>query len=100
MPLNQLHGPERESRSPHGGYTADRDAEKQANWVELSQDDFTVESDRNGRTIRGFRWLVICITCFLYGLNTTIAADVHGPVIKAFGHVEQFAWIGAGFPLG
>lgn len=56
------------------------------------------------RTIKGFRWLVICIslyiTCFLYGLDTTIAADVQGPVIAAFGHVSQIAWIGAGFPLG
>ncbi|EGX95389.1 Major facilitator superfamily transporter [Cordyceps militaris CM01] len=57
-----------------------------------------------GREIRGLRWLVICasiyITCFLYGLDTTIAADVQGPIIAAFGHVDQFSWIGAGFPLG
>lgn len=35
----------------------------------------------------------------LYSLNTTIAADVQGPVIEAFGRI-QLAWIGAGFPLG
>ncbi|KEF53519.1 uncharacterized protein A1O9_10494 [Exophiala aquamarina CBS 119918] len=57
-----------------------------------------------GRQIRGIRWLVICaalyISCILYGLDTTIAADVQGPVIERFGHVEQLVWVGAGFPLG
>jgi MFS family permease len=56
------------------------------------------------RTIRGLRWLLICLalytTCFLYGLDTTIAADVQGPVIERFGEIEKLAWIGAGFPLG
>ncbi|KAA8642462.1 hypothetical protein EYZ11_001015 [Aspergillus tanneri] len=99
MSPNQPDCPEQES--PCGEYTVERDAEKEAG-RELPQDGSTVES--KSRTIRGFRWLVICIslyiTCFLYGLDTTIAADVQGPVIKAFGHVEQFAWIGAGFPMG
>jgi MFS family permease len=56
------------------------------------------------RRIRGFRWLIICvaiyIACFLYGLDTTIAADVQGPVVEAFGCIEQLTWLGAGFPLG
>lgn len=60
--------------------------------------------DGKTRQIRGFRWFIICITlyviCALYGLDTTIAADVQGPVTQAFGHVDQLAWIGAGFPLG
>lgn len=57
-----------------------------------------------GRQIRGLRWLVICtalyISCILYGLDTTVAADVQGSVIEQFGHVEQLVWVGAGFPLG
>lgn len=57
-----------------------------------------------GRTIVGLRWFVVCVAlyicCFLYGLDTTIAADIQGPVIERFGHVEQLTWIGAGFPLG
>jgi MFS family permease len=36
----------------------------------------------------------------LYGLDTTIAADVQGAVVERFDHVQQLAWIGAGFPLG
>ncbi|KAI1333550.1 major facilitator superfamily domain-containing protein [Xylariaceae sp. FL0016] len=63
-------------------------------------------SEDNGKTrdIRGFRWLLICVaiysTCALYGLDTTIAADIQGPVVKTLGHVDQLAWVGAGFPLG
>lgn len=56
------------------------------------------------RQIRGFRWTIICIAlyviCALYGLDTTIAADVQGSVTQTFGHVDELAWIGAGFPLG
>ncbi len=56
------------------------------------------------RTITGFKWLLVCISlyvsAFLYGLDTTIAADVQGPVVEQFGHIEQLAWIGSGFPLG
>ncbi|KAL5360439.1 major facilitator superfamily domain-containing protein [Aspergillus floccosus] len=82
-----------------------RDMEKDWQPHESSpHNDTTVESEETGRTVRGLRWLVVCVslyvTCFLYGLDTTIAADVQGPVIEAFGQVQQLAWIGAGFPLG
>ena len=56
------------------------------------------------RQIRDLRWLAICValyaSCMLYGLDTTIVADVQGPVIERLGHVEQLAWVGAGLPLG
>jgi MFS family permease len=56
------------------------------------------------RPVKGFRWILVCfslyVTCFLYGLDTTIAADVQGSIVEAFGHIDQLAWIGAGFPLG
>lgn len=73
---------------------------------ELPQGESSTESESEAkrRTIRGFRWVIVCVslyvTCFLYGLDTTIAADVQGPVTEAFGQVDQLAWIGAGFPLG
>ena len=61
-------------------------------------------SESPTRTIHGFRWLLVCaslyVSAFLYGLDTTIAADVQGPVVEQFGHIEQLAWIGSGFPLG
>ncbi|KZM20793.1 uncharacterized protein EKO05_0010858 [Ascochyta rabiei] len=70
----------------------------------MTQTDPEAEMEQKERTIRGFPWFIVCvslyITCFLYGLDTTIAADIQGPVVQAFGQVEQLAWIGAGFPLG
>lgn len=34
------------------------------------------------------------------GLDTTIAADVQGPVYERFGEIEKLPWIGVGFPMG
>ncbi|KAM0261375.1 hypothetical protein ACHAQJ_002226 [Trichoderma viride] len=62
------------------------------------------ETAEETRSIHGFRWIMInvalYVSIFIYGLDTTIAADVQASVVEAFGHVEQLAWIGAGFPLG
>lgn len=83
-----------------------RDNGKDEGQDEIPPGESSTESEPEGkrRTIRGFRWIIVCIslyvTCFLYGLDTTIAADVQGPVTEAFGQVDQLAWIGAGFPLG
>jgi MFS family permease len=61
-------------------------------------------NDKNDRQLRGFKWILLClslyISSFVFGLDTTIAADLQGSIIQEFGHVEQLAWIGAGFPLG
>ena len=72
-----------------------------------SKEDSGTENDSKtspARTITGIPWILVCvslyISIFIYGLDTTIAADVQGSVVEAFGHVEQLAWIGAGFPLG
>lgn len=60
--------------------------------------------DEQVRKIRGLSWMLVCaslyISSFIFGLDTTIAADVQGSITKEFGHVDQLAWIGAGFPLG
>lgn len=34
------------------------------------------------------------------GLDTTIAADVQGPILESFGEIEKLAWVGIGFPMG
>ena len=83
---------------------SNRDVEKEQDVQQEPPPEGSTESEDKRRTIRGFRWLIICIslyiTCFLYGLDTTIAADIQGAVTRAFGSVEQLSWIGAGFPLG
>ncbi|POR33505.1 MFS drug efflux transporter [Tolypocladium paradoxum] len=61
-------------------------------------------TDDHVRKITGFRWFLICaglyLSALMYGLDTTIAADVQGAVMKTFHEVSQLAWIGASFPVG
>lgn len=61
-------------------------------------------NDKQTRKIQGFKWFLVCISLYIsalvFGLDTTIAADVQSSVVETFGHVDQLAWIGAGFPLG
>ncbi|KAH8666976.1 major facilitator superfamily domain-containing protein [Xylariales sp. PMI_506] len=58
----------------------------------------------NLRTITGIRWVLVCVALYIsilmYGLDTTIAADVQAAVVETYGAVDQLAWLGAGFPLG
>ncbi|KAF2853351.1 MFS general substrate transporter [Plenodomus tracheiphilus IPT5] len=69
-----------------------------------TRNDAEAETATKERSITGVPWFIVCIslyiTCFLYGLDTTIAADIQAPIIQAFGQIEQLSWIGAGFPLG
>ncbi len=56
------------------------------------------------RTVRGIRWILICAAIFsaniLYGLDTTIVADIQGAVSETFDNVTQLGWLGVGFTLG
>ncbi|KAH8811249.1 major facilitator superfamily domain-containing protein [Xylogone sp. PMI_703] len=56
------------------------------------------------RDISTFKWLLtlaaIYTTGLLYGLDTTVAADVQGTILEKLGEPEKLAWIGVGFPLG
>lgn len=83
---------------------APSDLEKQHQQGSTSSLDSVAPDEEGGRTIKGVKWFFICvslyISAFLYGLDTTIAADVQGPVLEDFGHVELLSWIGSGFPLG
>lgn len=68
-------------------------------------EDAVVGGDNHGPgSITGFRWVLVCIalylSTFMYGLDTTIAADVQGAVVETFGAVGELSWLGAGFPLG
>lgn len=56
------------------------------------------------REVTGFRWFLVCVAIFsanvLYGLDTTIAADIQASVSETFGNVTQLGWLGVGFTLG
>lgn len=56
------------------------------------------------REITGFRWFLVCVAVFsgniLYGLDTTIAADIQASVSESFDNVTQLGWLGVGFTLG
>ena len=64
----------------------------------------TNEEKKPQRAIQGFRWLLVCLAIFscnlLYGLDTTIVADIQGAVVQSFNDVVELGWLGIGFPLG
>ncbi|KAK4235418.1 major facilitator superfamily domain-containing protein [Achaetomium macrosporum] len=83
----------------------EKDREKQGDAVDAGAAAAADGADKDDvREITGIRWILIClalyISALMYGLDTTIAADVQGAVIGTFDDVRQLAWIGAGFPLG
>jgi MFS family permease len=54
--------------------------------------------------ISNLRWFNVCVglylTAFLYGLDSTIAADVQGPILASLGDLNMLPWVGTGFLLG
>jgi len=72
--------------------------------VKDSAQNDTSALDDNVRKITGVRWVLVCAALYLsalmYGLDTTIAADVQGAVIQTVDAISKLAWVGAGFPLG
>lgn len=42
----------------------------------------------------------IYAVAFLYGIDTTVAADVQASIYKSLGNIDKIAWVGVGFPLG
>ncbi|KAL6797124.1 major facilitator superfamily domain-containing protein [Trichoderma sp. SZMC 28012] len=56
------------------------------------------------QSISSWKWYSICVglylTAVLYGLDTSIAADVQGPVLESLGEIEKLSWVGIGFPMG
>lgn len=78
--------------------------DQQAEQEKADSGDDSTTADDDVRKVTGLRWFLVCASLYLsalmYGLDTTIAADLQGAVIATFGEVSQLAWIGAGFPLG
>ena len=78
------------------------DEEKQVGDREAVQDESTSRDQE--RSIRGFRWLLVCLAVFsanlLYGLDTTITADIQASVSDTFDDISLLGWLGFGFGLG
>ncbi|KAJ6788506.1 hypothetical protein PWT90_01620 [Aphanocladium album] len=57
-----------------------------------------------GNGMSNLRWFSVCVglylTAFLYGLDSTIAADVQGPILASLGDLTLLPWVGTGFLLG
>jgi hypothetical protein len=56
------------------------------------------------RTITGFKWFLACLAMFsanlLYGLDTTIVADIQAAVAETYDDITKLGWLGIGFMLG
>ncbi|KAI3317338.1 major facilitator superfamily domain-containing protein [Xylariaceae sp. AK1471] len=85
------------------------DKEEQTTPPSLGDDNIDNGNDTDNdvkpeRSIRGFRWALICFAVFsanfLYGLDNTIVASIQPAVVSSFGNVNQLGWLGIGFPLG
>lgn len=62
------------------------------------------ENESPKRQVTGFRWFLVCMAIFsgniLYGLDTTIAADIQASVSETYNNVTRLGWLGVGFTLG
>ena len=80
------------------GPETDKDT-KTHDWAEKGE-----ASTKDARPIHGLKWVLTLASLYsfalLYGLDTTIAADVQPAIVLSLGSVQKLAWIGAGFPLG
>ncbi|KAL7894308.1 MFS general substrate transporter [Trichoderma sp. TUCIM 5745] len=69
--------------------------------LELGYKDPKTQHPRDG--ILTWKWALTCaglyIGALLYGLDTTIAADVQGSVYEALGEIQNLQWVGLGFPM-
>lgn len=98
----------------HPSSNMPNDLEKQPEPLQLDETSRDQSIDRSGtsspkqpqreRQIRGLRWFLVCVAIFsanfLYGLDTTIAADIQAAVSEEYDNVSQLGWLGVGFGLG
>lgn len=79
----------------------------QSNRHHSSNDQTTAVSPQARQTqrpVRDFKWFLVCVSLYIgaliYGLDTTIAADIQVAIVERFGNVERLTWVGTAFPLG
>lgn len=90
--------PKDETIPPHGS-----DVEKTQGGPSDSENS-SLSSDGKPAPVSKVRWMLSCMGLFLgallYGLDTTIAASVQGPILESLGEIDKLAWVGIGFPMG
>lgn len=72
---------------------------------QLSPDESLQQKEYDSpRTVHGFQWVLVCVSLYIgaliYGLDTTIAADIQAAIVERFDSVERLTWVGTAFPLG
>ena len=103
-PLNEKKSP----ALPHENRSVEQAAEQHQVHGKADEEAATAPSADNhapgARTITGFRWFLACIAMFsanfLYGLDTTIAADIQAAVAQTYNDISKLGWLGVGFTLG
>ncbi|KAH7130904.1 major facilitator superfamily domain-containing protein [Dactylonectria macrodidyma] len=98
LPLEKA--PEQSSSGPD----EDRTSTSATNTLDPSDPEACQTSQPHPRDgISTLRWISVLVGLFLgallYGLDTTIAADVQGPIYEDLGDIENLSWIGLGFPM-
>ena len=80
---------------------AEGDRDVEAAPVENYQENVTASNPR--KDIKTWEWILsllgLYLGAMLYGLDTTIAADVQASVYETLGHIENLPWVGLGFPM-
>jgi hypothetical protein len=93
-----------EAPSSNASGTLDHHPEVEGNPNLLEKSEALPAGPVDPRPIHGWKWFMACVaiysTAILYGLDTTIAADVQPAIVETFGGIEKLAWIGSAFPLG
>jgi hypothetical protein len=68
------------------------------------ENDTTPEGPIRERTIHGWKWIAtaasLYIGALIYGLDSTIVADIQPNLVQQFNNFESLTWAGTGFPLG
>jgi len=93
------------SEAPSQGSSA-IDVSRPANKdIEASKEEVRPESSgpHPRESLPKWKWILslvgLYVGALLYGLDTTIAADVQGSVYERFHDIEHLPWVGLGFPM-
>jgi hypothetical protein len=86
-----------------------RETDRECSTMELQESKANVEAQPSsdhasaGRQLHGLKWALlissILTSTFLFGLDTTIVADVQPAIVKEFDSIDRLPWISVAFLL-